>query len=89
MSVCVEEPPHALRELRFRALDVPPRRHAPNIAQATQDELAGMGKPGLARSFDGRNHFDCYPDFLFEQGTLGNLVLDRIGVRIGGIDDSV
>src|SRR6266581_9228621 len=28
----VEEPPHALRELRFRALDVLPRRHTPNIS---------------------------------------------------------
>jgi hypothetical protein len=32
LSVPVEEPPHALRELRFRALDVLPRRHAPNIS---------------------------------------------------------
>ncbi len=42
VSVPVEEAPHALRELRFRALDVLPRRHAPNIAQATEGELAGM-----------------------------------------------
>jgi hypothetical protein len=34
--VSVEEPPHALRELRFGALDVLPRRHAPNIAQVTR-----------------------------------------------------
>src|SRR5712691_1258823 len=32
VSVSVEEPPHALRELRLRALDVLPRRHAPNIS---------------------------------------------------------
>jgi hypothetical protein len=42
VPVPVEKLPHAPRELRFRALDVPPRRHAPNIAQATEGELAGM-----------------------------------------------
>src|SRR6202022_3913076 len=44
VPVPVEEPPHALRELRFRALDVLPRRHAPNISPATEGELAGMRK---------------------------------------------
>ena len=34
VPVQVEESPHALRELRCRALDVPPRRHALTIAQA-------------------------------------------------------
>lgn len=44
VPVPVEEPAYALRELRFRALDVLPRRHAPNIAQATEGKVAGMSK---------------------------------------------
>jgi len=40
VSVPVEEPPHALRELRLRALDVIPRRHAPNISQARRPSIS-------------------------------------------------
>jgi hypothetical protein len=50
--VSVEEPPHALRELRFRALDVPPRRHTPNIAQATEGELAEAKMLQFARAWE-------------------------------------
>src|SRR5258708_13902721 len=40
VSVPVEEPPHALSELRFPALDVLPRRHAPNISQACRPSVS-------------------------------------------------